>query len=97
MEQTCNVPSTCSDTMASLVERIQQPGVCGKDLNDGNALAQAALDGFRNYELMKEVGCQKDPDTGAYCYADAAFSSNPSSLYFYYLRKSSVTLCWALS
>lgn len=59
---------------------------CGQDLARGNALAQEALEGFRNYRLYREVGCQRDNTTQAsYCFADASANAEPDALYFYYL------------
>lgn len=38
------------------------------------------------YATVYTAGCLKDPDTGAYCYANAVTNlTNPSSTYFYFL------------
>jgi len=68
--------------MDSLVDRIQQTEVCGSDLKAGNAMAALALAGFRNYDLMREAGCDKDVATEEYCFAEAGHEITPDSSYF---------------
>ncbi|GAA96038.1 uncharacterized protein L969DRAFT_90271 [Mixia osmundae IAM 14324] len=76
----------CSDKMISLAQAIQDPAACGNDLKAGNALAQSALNGFLNYDMMSQVGCLKDNSTGDYCFAEAASNdTSVTDLYWYQL------------
>ncbi|GAA5840297.1 hypothetical protein JCM3766R1_001450 [Sporobolomyces carnicolor] len=81
-----------SDSCAALMDKyardMKLQNTCGQDLARGNALAQEALEGFRNYRLYREVGCQRDNTTQAsYCFADASANAEPDALYFYYLAE----------
>ena len=68
--------------MSSLVARIQEDEACGKDLKEGNALAELALEAFKNFDLYREVGCLKNGDSGAYCFAEAVAGKSADSSYF---------------
>ncbi|KAI5479151.1 hypothetical protein MNV49_004011 [Pseudohyphozyma bogoriensis] len=68
--------TTCVDVMSSLAAKIRLASTCGEDLNQGNAIAIEALEGFQNYEMMYSAGCQKNNSTG---------QANASDIYFYYL------------
>ena len=65
---------TCQGVMDSYAAQIAQPANCGQDISKGNALAVAALNGFRNFRLYREAGCLKDAaqDSEGYCFARAA-------------------------
>lgn len=45
-------------------------------------MAALALAGFRNYDLMREAGCDKDVATEEYCFAEAGHEITPDSSYF---------------
>ncbi|KAK4046191.1 hypothetical protein OIV83_006266 [Microbotryomycetes sp. JL201] len=79
--------STCSALMSNLATRIRLPNTCGEDLKRQNPLVVQALQGFQNYGLMREAGCQLDGMTGRYCFAEACASATPDLLYFYYLAE----------
>ncbi|GAA5904207.1 uncharacterized protein JCM6883_006406 [Sporobolomyces salmoneus] len=89
LNSTCSAPSdSCAALMDKYARQIKLDNTCGPDLSSGNPLAQEALEGFQNYRLYREVGCQKNNETEArYCFADASADSNPDSLYFYYLAE----------
>ncbi|GAA5992750.1 hypothetical protein JCM5350_003372 [Sporobolomyces pararoseus] len=89
LNATCSAPvETCSALMDKYARQIKLQNTCGQDLSKGNPLAQEALEGFQNYRLYREVGCQKDNSTEPkYCFADASADSDPDSLYFYYLAE----------
>ncbi|GAA6027294.1 hypothetical protein JCM8097_002567 [Rhodosporidiobolus ruineniae] len=77
--------STCSTLMDTLARQIKQSSTCGPDLDKGNPLATEALQGFLNYRMYRELGCQKSNATEQrYCFADAAANSQPDDLYLYY-------------
>ncbi|GAA5944551.1 hypothetical protein JCM1841_001032 [Sporobolomyces salmonicolor] len=86
LNASCSAPeTTCNALMDSLAQQIRLDNTCGADLALQNPLAAEALQGFRNYRLYREAGCQTNNQTGAYCFADASAQSDPSELYFYYL------------
>ncbi|GAA5878461.1 hypothetical protein JCM16303_002090 [Sporobolomyces ruberrimus] len=89
LDSSCSAPtSTCSALMDKYARQIKLQNTCGQDLSKGNPLAQEALEGFQNYRMYREVGCQKSNETVAkYCFADASANSDPDSLYFYYLAE----------
>ncbi|KAG9047228.1 hypothetical protein FS837_002750 [Tulasnella sp. UAMH 9824] len=85
---TCNTVRSvddCLGTMGWLASEIQKDTVCGKDLKDQNAMALEALNGFRNYQFMREAGCLINQRTNSYCFVDAVASSSPVDFYFYTL------------
>lgn len=86
LDASCAADSTtCTALMDTLAREIKGTGACGADLALGNPLATEALQGFLNYRLYREVGCQKSNSTeGTYCFADAAANSQPDDLYTYY-------------
>lgn len=49
--------------MAQLADQITHSDTCGPDLTAKNAIAQQALQGFQNYDLMRLSGCQKNNST----------------------------------
>lgn len=75
----------CMGTMSWLASEIQKDTVCGIDLKDKNAMALEALNGFRNYQFMREAGCLINQRTNSYCIVDAVASSSPVDFYFYTL------------
>ncbi|GAA5868819.1 hypothetical protein JCM1840_005129 [Sporobolomyces johnsonii] len=86
LNASCSAPeTTCNALMDSLAQQIRLDNTCAADLALQNPLATEALQGFRNYRLYREAGCQTNNQTGAYCFADASAQSDPSELYFYYL------------
>jgi len=44
-----------------------------------------ALQGLQSFNLMRSAGCLQDQSTNAYCFVEAAHSTNPSDLFFYQL------------
>jgi hypothetical protein len=71
--------------MSQLATNIKRQNACGPDLNKGNPLVTEALQGFQNYNLLREAGCQRNAETNQYCLAEACAAPNPDELYFYYL------------
>ncbi|GAA5943483.1 uncharacterized protein JCM15063_006486 [Sporobolomyces koalae] len=91
LNATCAAPAdACAAVMDKYARQIKLDNTCGEDLSQGNPLAEEALEGFRNYRLYREVGCQKDNSTmPQYCFVDASANPDPDSLYFYYLPEGS--------
>jgi len=88
IQEMCSADAaTCSSTVDHYATEIVKNSACGRDLAKGNALAVAALNGFQNYNLMRDAGCLKDDRTGngQYCFAEAANATLANDLYLYYL------------
>ncbi|KAM0787730.1 hypothetical protein ACM66B_003788 [Microbotryomycetes sp. NB124-2] len=86
LNASCTANETaCSALMSSLATNIRLSNTCGEDLRRQNPLVVQALQGFQNYALMREAGCQVDDSTGRYCFAEACAAATPDQLYFYYL------------
>lgn len=49
--------------MKSLADSITSISTCKDDLANGNALANQALTGFNNYDIMRAASCQKNANT----------------------------------
>lgn len=66
LDASCAVDvETCSNVMTSLVAELQQSNRCGQDLAAGNAVAVEALQGFQNYEMMRNAACLKSNTTAS--------------------------------
>ncbi|GAA6022252.1 hypothetical protein JCM11491_001682 [Sporobolomyces phaffii] len=89
LNSSCSAPAdACSALMDKYARQIKLQNTCGQDLAKGNPLAQEALEGFQNYRLYREVGCQRSNATQPnYCFVDASANPDPDSLYFYYLAE----------
>lgn len=60
LDSTCSPSSSlCSAKMDSLALSIRGDGACGPDLLTGNLIVLQAVQGFANYNLMRDVGCLK--------------------------------------
>lgn len=65
LDQSCSSSNeTCQALMSTLATQIRLSNTCGPDLNKRNPLVVEALEGFQNYQMMREVGCQKNEVTG---------------------------------
>lgn len=83
---TCNTNTDadqCVSNMGWFVETLED--VCSQDLKANNAMVTQTRDGLLAYSLMRDVACLPDQATNAYCYVEAAHSSNAGDLYFYKL------------
>lgn len=83
---TCNTDlsqNQCSTNMAWFVSALQSS--CAKDLSDQNAMAADTLVALQAYDLMRNISCQVDTATNAYCYLESVGNSDPSSYWFYLL------------
>lgn len=59
---------------------------CGADFARGTPTVVDAYEGMLAYSTVYTVGCLKDPDTSAYCYANAVTNlTNPSMTHIYFL------------
>jgi hypothetical protein len=83
---TCNTVTPadeCSANMAWFASQLKSD--CASDLASKNAQIVQSLASLQTYDLFRQAGCLADAGSGAYCYVEAAVSSNPSDLYLYSL------------
>jgi hypothetical protein len=65
LDASCSASTkACSNLMSQLATRIRLFNTCGPDLTKQNPLVVEALEGFQNYEMMREAGCQRNNVTG---------------------------------
>ncbi|GAA5845745.1 hypothetical protein JCM11251_007296 [Rhodosporidiobolus azoricus] len=86
LDVSCSADSSiCAPLMDGLAKQIKDSNACGPDIEKGNPLAIEAFNGFLNYRMYQEVGCQRSNSTDApYCFAEAAARTEPDDLYLYY-------------
>lgn len=71
--------------MSSLANSLTSSNVCRDDLNK-NVVIRNTLLALRAYSTLYTATCLKNPDTSAYCYAEAITNaSNPTDTYLYFL------------
>ncbi|KAL1843689.1 hypothetical protein VTJ49DRAFT_389 [Mycothermus thermophilus] len=87
LDATCAAnPTTCNDYFSQLAAEFLLPENCGVDHDRRLQLVLDTHKALRAYAPVYSAGCLRDPDTGAYCYANAVTNaSNPSSTYIYFL------------
>ncbi|KAK4239864.1 hypothetical protein C8A03DRAFT_32058 [Achaetomium macrosporum] len=87
LDATCAANATfCNDYMQQLAQNYTKPENCGADYERGQPAVVDAYLAMAAYAPVYSAGCLKDPDTGAYCYANAVTNmTNPSTTYFYFL------------
>ncbi|KAJ4304140.1 hypothetical protein N0V88_001750 [Collariella sp. IMI 366227] len=87
LDATCAAnATTCTTYMLSLARDLILPTNCGTEYQIRRATVVDAYKALSAYAPIYSVGCLRDDDTGAYCYANAATNlTNPSNSYFYFL------------
>ncbi|SCV74266.1 BQ2448_6698 [Microbotryum intermedium] len=86
LDAACAAPlGTCTTLMNQLAGQLAKAENCGNDLSRRNPLVLEALEGFQNYAMMYQAGCQRNNVTAQYCFAEANVATDPSALYYYYL------------
>jgi len=88
MAGTCDTPQTidqCRSTMDWLATEMVKPEVCATEIANKDGVALEALNGFQNYDLMRQAGCLVNQRSNAYCFVEAVASTSPSDTYFYAL------------
>lgn len=83
---TCNTtPSEddCVGRMDAFGSELQAQ--CQQELNAGHALTWDALNGMKNYRMMRDGACLQNARTDSYCFVDAVVATPPSDIYFYQL------------
>jgi hypothetical protein len=73
----------CESTMAGLESQIRTE--CRQELKETHALAVAALVGFSNWRLYRDLGCIINQRTNTYCYLEALNSKDAEDAYLYSL------------
>jgi len=85
---TCDTPQSedaCVQTMSYFASELQKDTVCGIDLSSRNAVVLEALNGFMNYQFLRQAGCLINQRTNSYCFVDAVAAFPPSDIYYYNL------------
>ncbi|PVH84830.1 hypothetical protein DL98DRAFT_410439 [Cadophora sp. DSE1049] len=87
LDYSCSADSTlCTSVLSSFATNITTPSACAEDLSLENPLIQQALLGLKAYKPLYTASCLRNPDTSAYCFADAITNaSNPTDSYIYFL------------
>ncbi|BEI85505.1 hypothetical protein CcaverHIS002_0509060 [Cutaneotrichosporon cavernicola] len=76
---------TCDQTFAGFAETMRDRTNCGSDLNSGMPVARQARRGLSNYAAVRTAAGLVNPDTGSYCYLEAAASERPDDAYLWQL------------
>ncbi|KIM24751.1 hypothetical protein M408DRAFT_26717 [Serendipita vermifera MAFF 305830] len=83
---TCNTTPSKDECVARMDGfATELRGACSAELEDGHAMAWDALNGTKNYAMMREAACLRNQRTNACCFAEALAATPPSDVYFYQL------------
>lgn len=83
---TCSTTTSKDDCVNRMdIFAIELKTACVAELADGHAMAWDALNGMKNYAMMREAACLRNQRTNAYCFAEALAATPPSDIYFYQL------------
>ncbi|KAL2156421.1 hypothetical protein VTH82DRAFT_1166 [Thermothelomyces myriococcoides] len=87
LDATCAANATfCTGYLDQLAENLTQPENCGAEYEQGQSIVVDIYNAMLAYGPIYSAGCLRDPDSGAYCYANAVTNlTNPSSTYIYFL------------
>ena len=86
LDVTCAANVTaCSAYMGRLAQDFTAPENCGPDWERGNSAVVAAHKAMLAYAPVYGAGCLRDPETSAYCYANAITNSTTGNTYIYFL------------
>lgn len=87
LDHACEANVTrCTDYLADMAKNLTESDNCAADYKAGNPTVTEAYLGLIAYPVMYKATCLKDPDTAAYCFANAVTNqTNPTETYFYYL------------
>jgi hypothetical protein len=87
LDATCAAnASFCTSYLTSLANQLISAENCGADFELGKTVIVDAYLAMRAYAPVYSAGCLRDPDSGAYCYANAVTNlTNPSTTYLYFL------------
>ncbi|KAL9056134.1 MAG: hypothetical protein Q9206_002866 [Seirophora lacunosa] len=88
LDATCAVrdPNACNTHLSSIASQLRQDSNCGSDYRRQQPLVLAAYNGLVSYSPLFRAGCERDPESGNYCFANAIQNkTSPSDSYPYYL------------
>ncbi|KAK4189531.1 hypothetical protein QBC35DRAFT_380104 [Podospora australis] len=87
LDATCNANATkCTTYFSSLARELIAPENCGVDYDRGQTTIKTVYQAMMAYAPIYSVGCLRDAETSAYCYANAATNrTSPGSNYMYFL------------
>ncbi|KAL8971889.1 MAG: hypothetical protein Q9197_003039 [Variospora fuerteventurae] len=88
LDATCAVrdPTACTTLLSSIASQLRQDSNCGSDYRREQPLVRAAYNGLVSYFPLYRAGCERDPESDNYCFANAIQNmTSPSDSYPYYL------------
>ncbi|KAL8990158.1 MAG: hypothetical protein Q9177_001111 [Variospora cf. flavescens] len=88
LDATCAVrdPTACTTLLSSIASQLRQASNCGSDYRREQPLVLAAYNGLVSYYPLYRAGCERDPESDNYCFANAIQNmTSPSDSYPYYL------------
>ncbi|KAI1085642.1 hypothetical protein F5B20DRAFT_519166 [Whalleya microplaca] len=87
LETACRADKTsCTNYFNNLAKTLTSDENCGQDFEKQNSLVVQTYKGMRAYAEIYSATCLSNPDTSAYCFANAVTNLTTSSnVYLYYL------------
>ncbi|KAL7626761.1 hypothetical protein AAE478_003535 [Parahypoxylon ruwenzoriense] len=87
LETSCKADKQiCTDYLNDLAEKLKLDENCGEDFERENALVIQAYKGMKAYEEIYGATCLTNPDTDAFCFANAVTNlTTASNVYLYNL------------
>lgn len=87
LDASCKVDvNFCDDYLNNLATDLIKEDNCKEDYELQNQVVVQAYLGLRAYQPLYSATCLTDPDTSAYCFANAVTNlTTPSNVYFYYM------------
>ncbi|KAI1375882.1 hypothetical protein F4677DRAFT_104035 [Hypoxylon crocopeplum] len=87
LDQSCKADKqSCTNYLNDLASQLTSSENCGEDFEKQNALVVQAYKGMKAYAEIYGATCLTDPDTSAYCFANAVTNlTTPSNVYLYNL------------
>jgi hypothetical protein len=87
LDKACDVDvEACASFMATAASNLTSEDNCKDEFDQGVTVVIDAYQGLMNYEVMYQVSCLEDEESGQYCYANAVTNtSNSSDSYIYFL------------
>jgi hypothetical protein len=87
LDATCAANVTvCDSYLSDVAAKLIDTATCGDDYEAENQVVVQAYIGLKAYQPLYSVGCLKDAQSSAYCYANAVTNtSTTGNTYLYYL------------
>lgn len=87
LDATCAANVTfCADYLDKMASNLTEAANCADDYEQQNSAVVQAYLGLKAYQPLYSASCLQDPDTSAYCFANAVTNSSAiADTYLYYL------------